>query len=486
MSDVRLRKSIQLYGAAIFLAALLLPGTSRADNGLDDVLSGFDEPVDQPADAGVADDLGELLSGFDEPLTDETDGTGADRAVVPEWLDLFGSISLTGAWNFGHDAPVGGEVDHRGLSMLRSTGALGLDIDMGAWQARISGHGFYDAAYSLQGREQYTANLLDEYEGELEFDELYLAGSLTDRLDFKIGRQVVVWGKADNLRVTDVLNPLDNRIPGLVDIKYKRLPVTMSKFDYYTGAWNFSGIVVNEVRFDKVPVFNSDFYPGDAPAPPEREPTSFSLGSQQFGLAVNGIFSGWDLSLYQAWLYDNRAHLTLESGTPVRVHERVSMSGLTGNVAFGNWLLKGEGAWWHALKFATVPDEQVDRLDLMVGVEYTGFSETMLSFEFVNRHLVDFDERLKLSPDFAQQDLQQTALMFSRDFVNDTIQFKVLCSIFGTHGEDGAFERFQIEYDFSDHVTLTGGVIFYQSGDQIAFSGVEDNDRVFLEYLYAF
>lgn len=477
---------MQLHVAAICLSALLLSGAARADDGLDDVLSGFDEKVEQPADAEIDDVLGEVLSGFDEPQNEEVDGTGEDTEILPEWLDPFGSISLAGSWNFAHDAPAAGEADYRGLSMLRTTGALGVDIDIGAWQARISGHGFYDAAYSIQGRDQYTANLLDVYEQELEFDELYLAGSLTSSLDLKIGRQVVVWGKADNLRVTDVLNPLDNRIPGMVDIKYKRLPVTMSKFDYYTGSWNFSGIVVNEIRFDKIPVFNSDFFPGDAPAPPEKDPTNFSLDTQQFGLAANGIFSGWDLSLYQAWVYDNRAHLSLETGTPVRVHNRVSMTGLTGNVAFGNWLLKGEGAWWHDLEFATVPDEQVDRVDLMVGIEYTGFSETMLSFEFVNRHIVDFDDRLKLSPDFAQQDLQQTALMFSRDFVHDTLQLKILCSIFGTHGEDGAFERFQLEYDFNDHVTLTGGVIFYQSGDQFAFSEVEDNDRVFLEFMYAF
>lgn len=127
-----------------------------------------------------------------------------------------------------------------------------------------------------------------------------------------------------------------------------------------------------------------------------------------------------------------------------------------------------------------------ERVDLMTGIEYTGFSETMLSVEFVNRHIVDFDERLKLAPDFARQDVQQTALMFTRDFINDTVQLKILCSIFGTHGEDGAFERFQLEYDYSDHVTLTGGIIFYQSGDQIAFSDVEEKDRIFLEYSYAF
>jgi len=72
------------------------------------------------------------------------------------------------------------------------------------------------------------------------------------------------------VRVTDILNPLDNRLPGMVDIKNLRLPVAMTKLDYYTGLWNLSGIMIHEARFDKTPVFNSDFYPGAGPLPSEK------------------------------------------------------------------------------------------------------------------------------------------------------------------------------------------------------------------------
>ena len=481
-------KIVASYITAVCMVPLLVHGAAQASDELDDVLSGFDEMVEpvQPADAKVDDELSGILSGFDDPPNNKPDETVNGVEKPFQWIDPFGSFSLAGSWNFARNAPDAGEADYRGLSMLRTTGALGLDFDMGKWQARVSGHGFYDAAYSIQGRDQYTASLLDEYEQELEFDEVYLAGRLGDNFDLKIGRQVVVWGKADNLRVTDILNPLDNRTPGMVDIKYKRLPVTMSKLDYYTGPWNLSGIVINEVRFDNTTVYNSDFYPGKTVAAPEKKPTNFDLGTQQFALAANGIFSGWDLSFYQAWVYDSRAHLSFAGSTPERVHNRVSMSGLTGNIAFGNWLFKGESAWWRGLEYAATSDEQFDRIEVMAGVEYTGFSETMLSIEFVNRHIIDFDQDLEGAPDYAQQDQQQTVLMVSRDFLNDRMQFKCIASIFGSHGEDGAYERFQLEYDLSDHVTLTGGIIFYQAGDLYAFSEIEDNDRIFLEYNYVF
>lgn len=449
-------------------------------------MSGFDTEVIEQENKEALSEMDDLLSGFDDAPAELQKKDATDTNVIPEWLQLTGSLGLTGSFNFAHDAPEANEADFRDLSMLRTVVTLSSEMRWGDWQAKISGHGFYDAAYSIQGREQYTDALLDEYEQELEFDDLYLQGSLTSNLDIKTGRQIVVWGKSDNVRVTDILNPLDNRIPGMVDIKNRRLPVAMTKLDYYTGPWNLSGIIIHEVRFDKTPVFNSDFYPGARPLPSEKEP-DLSFDNQQYALALNGIFSGWDLSLYEAWVFDSRAHITEDlNGIQSREHSRVFMAGTTANIAFGNWLIKGEGAWLEGLEFATLPDEDFSRLDLMAGIEYMGFSETVLSLEIVNRYLVDFDDRLALSPDIAQEDSIQTAAKLVRDFANDTIQLKILFSIFGAHGEDGAFERFQLDYDLTDAITVTGGIIFYQSADQGALSTIEDNDRVFFELIYEF
>ena len=480
----QLLKNICIFSFILFLFHFAAPLSAQ---DLDDILSsGFDTELSEPAAKDTSNDIDELLSGFDDVSDERQEKDATASSTLPEWLEVTGSLGLAGSYNFTHDAPKEDDVDFRGISMLRTTAFLSSEIHWGDWQAKISGHGFYDAAYAIQGREQYTNTLLDLYEQELELDDFYLQGSLSSKLDIKIGRQVVVWGKSDNVRVTDILNPLDNRLPGMVDIKNRRLPVAMTKLDYYIGDWNLSGIMIHEVRFDKNPVYNSDFYPGQQPLPPEQKP-DHSLANQQYALALNGIFSGWDLSLYGAWIFDGRAHITTDVNDSLyRKHSRVFMTGMTANLAFGNWLLKGEGAWFDGLEFANLEDEDFSRLDLMGGIEYLGFSETALSLEIVNRHLVDFDEQLTLSPDIAQENTIQTVAKLIRDFANDTIQLKILLSLFGAHGEDGMFERVQLDYDLNDAVTLTGGIIFYQSGNQGALSAIEDNDRIFFEFSYDF
>ena len=473
------------------LFGVLLFGISwpAAAGELEDVLSGFD---DEPANKTVAKDdnaLESVLSGFDEPADGDLKSVPSTHSNWPEWLDISGAVGLITTVNIAHEAPKPGDADYRGLSMLRTSLELTGDMAFADVKARIGGHCFYDAAYTLNGRDQYTDDVLDAYEKESELTEVWLQAGLTSDADIKTGRQIVVWGRSDNIRVADILNPLDNRQPGMTDIKNLRLPVAMTKLDYYLdymGNWNLSGIVIHEPRFAKNPVYNSDFSPGDSPSPPEQN-LSVSLENQQYALALNAIFSGWDISFYSAWVFDPRFHIETDaSGAKLAQHSRVFMGGVAGNIASGNWMFKGEAAWWHNLEFANLISEEKSRLDTLAAVEYTGFTETMIAVEAANRHLPDYDDALSRPPDNQQADIFQSVLRFVRDFRNDTLQLKIILSLFGLSGQDGALQRLQLDYDHTDNFTLTGGAVFYQSGDMYFFHNSGDNDRIFLEISYAF
>ena len=92
--------------------------------------------------------------------------------------------------------------------------------------------------------------MIDEYEWETEIGEFWMQGQLgRDDVDYKIGRQVVNWGRSEVLRVLDILNPLDQREVGLGDIENISLPVFMVKRDYYFDAYNLSLIAIPETRF---------------------------------------------------------------------------------------------------------------------------------------------------------------------------------------------------------------------------------------------
>lgn len=424
--------------------------------------------------------LEELLSGFEDETTSVTRETKVK--TTPSMLELHGAYVLSSAYNYAHDAPDEGDADYRGFSRLR--GLLELELDMrfpGNWKARISGHGFYDAIYSVRGRDEYTNDVLHTYESELEFDEVYLQGPIRDKLDLKVGRQIVVWGKSDNIRITDVLNPLDNREPGMVDIKYLRLPVTMTRLDYHFGNWDLTGILIHEPRFSKRPVFGSDFFPLSSVQPPEKEPAC-NLENTQYAAALSGIFSGWDIAFYAADIFDDKWH---KEGN-WRRHKRIKMLGAALDIAKGNWLFKTEAAYLTNLRYSALPYENKTRYDVLAGVEYRGFSDTLITLEIANRHIVGFEEEMGNPPDYAQKDEFQSALRLSRDFLNETLQLNYLLLLFDPNGSGGGYQRFWAEYDLNDSLKLTAGIVSYISGDTSPFHTIGDNDRIFAELRYSF
>jgi len=475
-----------------------LPHTTFAeeDSGLSDILEGFDDNTTTPdstrnnpeSPAGGED----ILSGFDDAvenspaLSDSDDLTILETPVEGSLLSLDGYFKTSSSCNFAHHHPSYGQTDWRGLSRLRTELQLDLNIDLPRhWQALVSGKGFYDFAYRINGKDDYTNEVIDEYESEIEFREVYLLGTISKNIDIKLGRQIVVWGKSDNIRVTDVINPLDMREPGMTDIEDLRLPLAMTRLDYYIGDFNISAMAIHEIRFNKNPAFGSDFYPLPIQAPPENKPGS-TLENTEYALAINGIFSGWDFSAYYADFFNDKFRI---EGFPIPVqltHDRLQMVGSTANIALGNWLLKGEAAWFHGFEFAHKPGNKFDRVDVLAGIEYSGFSETTICLEAVTRHINEFKSILKQSPDQASEDRFQSAFRFTRTFVNETITLTVLASLFGLTGDDGAFERYTIEYDVNDSLSVLFGVVTYQSGDLPEMQNIGENDRVLLEAKYSF
>jgi hypothetical protein len=446
------------------------------DESLDDVLSGFEEE--------------------DDAFAAEPAGIVADAAQ--RFWDVDGRLSQSASINvLSHRSTSGTKYDS--LQKWRTRLDLQVDLDLPrAWKGRVAGYGFYDVAYRLRGRDRYTNEVLDEYEWEVDFDEVYVQGSLTDALDLKLGRQVVDWGRSETLRVLDVLNPLDLREPGLADIEELRLPVAMVNASYYVGDWALTAIAIPEIRFDKLPGYGSDFFPFDAPLPGEGVPGQ-SFENVEWAARVLGIFHGWDVSLQFARVWDDEAHVTLAPVTegatlPVRKHSRLTLVGAGGNYTLGSWLLKGELAYVDGADYtfggagdaAAIPQGALkkSRLDVMGGVEYYGFADTSIAADVLNRHVDGFDPRM--SAFGAQENAVEMALRISADFWHERLSTELLAVIFGERAQDGSLVRLSADYELREALIVGGGLLLFQNGDLPEFTRIGRNDRVFAEVEYSF
>ncbi|MDR1912220.1 MAG: hypothetical protein LBQ52_07755 [Helicobacteraceae bacterium] len=327
-----------------------------------------------------------------------------------------------------------------------------------SWRIAVSATGYYDSIYSLNDRGEYKSETLKDFESEIELKEAYVQGSILPSLDIKIGRQIAAWGKSDNLRVTDMLNPLDMREPGMIDIEDLRLPTAMAKIDYYIGKWDISLFAIPEVRFSKLPPFGSDFYPfGDIKISDTDKPKG-----AQFAAALSGNFEGWDIAFYGANLYRDE----------LLSHERFDMLGSAAAFAFGDWLIKSEAAYLSDLKNA---NEKFDRFDALIGAEYAGINDATFSIEAVLRDPTIDGEKTAYS----------YAARSTYKMLNERANINLLVMLYGKKADDGAVYRLWGEYDLKDSLKAKLGYALYD-GKELPYSAFKQNDRIFAELKFSF
>jgi len=516
--------------ALLTLGAAVAQPTRAEDGSFDDILGGFDEEEgDEDYFAGE----------------DETDST-----ILPSWMELSGHLALAATYNYLPHYSTSGTY-YGNISMLRTKLFLQSDFDLpGSWQARASGFVFYDFAYLIHGRENYTDEVLDFYEWDGELQEFWVEGALAKSLDTKIGRQVVNWGRSESLRVVDVLNPLDNRYPGLQDLEDIYRPIGMAKFDYWIDRWGFSAMIIPEIRYDKQVPYGSDWFPAltiDSVLEPLEQiglsPRALQIGGEAFVFpddrpahwgeevelagAITGIFQGWDISVYAAHYIANagRAELTpqvfdlpnenpppasipIEFFTAELVYDELTMVGAGGNLTFGSWLLKAETAYIHGLGFSTgtlevvepfpptpltdpwtsftVEDTEKNRIDVMGGIEYYGISDLTLSLEIVNRHIFDYEDKLIQFPNFVRKNTVEVAMRATYNMLNDRLDLTAVGIMLGIDAKDGALLRMEANYDIIDALELKGGILIVWDGELPILANAGRNDRLFMRLKYSF
>jgi uncharacterized protein DUF1302 len=470
-----LANDISKSGNAAEIIPEILIVQNLAQNTDDDLDEFFEE--DSEKEGSKEDDTGEISE--DDAVND----SGKSNYFIN------GDISIKTGYRFNYNPAVDGVTDHSGLSHV--TGKIHLEFGarfFESWDFFISRSAFYNLAYDIQDSDNYTDKFLDENESELELKKCYIRGSLTDDLDLKFGRQIVVWGKSDNIRITDVLNPLDLREPGMTDIEDLRLPVFMTRLDYYFSNISLSAYLIHEHRSHKLPVYGSSYYYLPFELPDDDEP-SRKLKNTELALALAGTFSGFDISLYFADIYDDTPYLNANNK---RLHKEILMTGFAANKAHGNFLYKAEAALFDGIRLSAYNQagtlinnsHEYSRLDYLVGVEYSGFKNTTLSFEAADRWFMDFDSDAKKSG--SEKHIVQYAIRGSKTFLNEVLEISVLASLYGSKADEGGFVRVNAAYDYTDAVVFELGVVFYDSGTSAMLKEIGENDTLFCSVTYSF
>jgi hypothetical protein len=357
---------------------------------------------------------------------------------------------------------------------------------------KLGGRVNYDPIYDLT--DFYPDAVRDDQRFEAMVREAYLdlpAGNL----DFRLGRQHIVWGEVVGFFVADVVSAKDQRQWLLPDFDMIRIPQWAARGEYYAGDFHAEGVWIPYMTYDDIGKPGAEFFPFRPPAVPgfdtviakERQPTG--LDESGFGLRLSWLKNGWDMAGFYYSANDAAAAFSRQiNGTTITytpIHERIHQLGGTVGKDLGPLVLKGEAVYTMDRLFTTIDPLDTDGLveqnvlDYVVSLEWAFPEETRLNVQFFQRWFPDYDSGLV--PDSTESGV---SLLVSTQALHPRLEPELLLASSLNRTDWSA--QLKVSWRLDGNWRLAAGVDIFQGPADGLFGQYDDNDRVYTEVRYTF
>lgn len=310
-----------------------------------------------------------------------------------------------------------------------------------------------------------------------------------------LGKQQIVWGQADGLKLLDVVNPQDFREFILDDFSRSRIPLWTVNTEIPINDAVLQLIWIPDQTYNALPERNS-LYAFSSPLLVPNVPTGVNVNLQSvdkpnnffsdadYGVRLTHFVGGWDLTLNYLYHYHDNPVLfrSLTSGPQPTVaitprYERSHLIGGTFSNAFGDFVLRGEIGYSTDRYFLTneINDRngvnKSDEFAYVFGLDWSGLSDTFLSAQLFQSHLVHHQ------PGVVRDKVDTTlTLLARRNLINETLVTEVLW-IHNTNKGDGLV-RPKISYEWQDNINVWMGVDIFYGNQTGLFGQFARNDRL--------
>ena len=330
---------------------------------------------------------------------------------------------------------------------------------------------------------------------ELELREFTLQGKIGDTY-LTLGKQQIVWGKSDGLKVLDIVNPQSFREFILDDFDDSRIPLWTLNVERQWQDWNLQFLWIPDQSYHALPK-QSATYAFTSPelvpvAPPgvkaelaaARRPNNVFLDAD-VGLRASTFWRGWDITFNYLYQYDNlpalRQRLSLIEGQPLVTvtpeYQRTHVFGTTFSNAFSDWVLRGEFAYFSQHSFIGIDPlrgqgvVQSPELHYVLGLDWNAPADVLVSTQFIQSWMIEDAAHSTRDP----LDTTFTGLI-RRNFLYDTLTAEILVITNVNHGD--GIVRPKITYQWQDNLTTwLGADMFYGSRNGV-FGQFGDNNRI--------
>ena len=300
--------------------------------------------------------------------------------------------------------------------------------------------------------------------------EMYIE-TRTGDFDFRVGRQIIAWGRTDRLNPTDNLTPRDARLMA-ADIDEDRFGSLAVK-----TAWNLDAN--SSLSFILLPEFQTN---KSYSAYSENIPTTnnqWAIKYDQSGKAID-----WSISYYDG--YDISPDL---SSSKVYEHYRIKVFGFDMATTVGNNRFALESAYTQTQDLHGT-DEYIKNpfLYTVFGVEHDFGNNTSGIVQIFNRYIYNYSTPTSAGLYHAifssQLDRNQDgiSIRIAKKWLNETLETELAGSTLLER--NGYSLRPRVTYLWSDSIKLLAGYEYYAGNSNTYYGYLKNNNTLFMELRY--
>jgi len=309
-------------------------------------------------------------------------------------------------------------------------------------------------------------------------------------LEIKAGRQIITWGVADGLRITDLISPMDYTEFMANDYDDIRVPVNAVNLKY--PGESFSA----EVVFVPVPEYFVMPEGEDNPwtmALPDRarmdvgDTPEKRLKNSEVGGRLRFFLENFDFSLTAMHTY-NKAPVTVARYNPKTdsilikgVYKPMEVFGGDISIPMGEFVIRGEFAEYlnEPIALANSSDYFVHHTsNFLIGIDwYAGNNWTFMA-QYMHKVVSDYRDDLSI-----EQNSSMVTARISKELLNNTLKL----SVYGILDIDnlGYYIRPAADYLMSDQITLSLGADIL-GGRRGTFKTYDKNTQLWVKGKYFF
>ena len=300
--------------------------------------------------------------------------------------------------------------------------------------------------------------------------EMYVETRQGD-LDFRVGRQIIAWGRTDRLNPTDNLTPRDARLMA-ADIDEDRFGSLAAK-----ASWNLTAN--DSLTLVLLPEFQANkSYSKYTEVIPTAN-NQWAIKYDQSGKAID-----WSVSYYDG--YDLSPDL---SASNVYEHYRTKVLGMDIATTIGSNRFALESAYTQTQDMNGT-NEYIKNpfLYTVIGVEHDFGNNTSGIVQIFNRHVYNYTtptaDGLYHAIFSSQLDRNQDgiSIRIAKKWLNETLETELAGSTLLER--NGYSLRPRVTYLWSDSIKLLAGYEYYEGNSNTYYGYLKKNNTLFMELRY--